>query len=124
MDQQESVTLDYVKDASTAAQEGLIRYLEHHLGPRFSSSALLYAFEGCVLPMARFVTYAEGDYLPKSLCDDIDIWLFMRMVGRQPKRNILREIDAIEAPIFASALTDPNWRNKVHDPLAIGYLPY
>jgi transcriptional regulator of met regulon len=124
MHQQNSITLDYVKDATAEARTGLIRYLEHRLGPRFSCEALLFAFEGCALPMSRFISYTAGDDLPAWLHDDIATWLFMRVVGRKPKRNALQQIDPKEAMIFATTITHPDWRDKARDPLALGYLPY
>jgi|AntDeeMinimDraft_5_1070356.scaffolds.fasta_scaffold19468_2 hypothetical protein len=117
-----STPLVFVKDATPTQRENLSALIEKEWGLLIQVSSLNHAFDNCLLPMHHFDT-DDFDKIPSDVWDDIQLWLFMRFVGRKPALNKQGQFRPNEAIALAGGVVT-NWPKDLTNPLDVGFLPY
>lgn len=99
----------------------LADYLKELFAVEISEPSLLLIFKDCDINMTSLLVWPESE-AAISLEMQIEQWFFMRFVGRAPKidRDKL-SIRADEASVLALAVRDPNWKDNLHSPHALGF---
>lgn len=99
----------------------LTNYLKELFGVEISKPSLLLIFKNCDINILPLELWPESD-APMSLEMQMEIWFFMRFVGRTPAfDNTTLSIQSSEADVLASAILDGNWKRNLNDPHQLGF---
>jgi hypothetical protein len=110
-----------ITDATELQCFVLAEIVRRDMGPTISMDALHLVFKGCLLPFSSF-TKALLEETPEDLLRDLRLWMYLRFVGHHKTSSA--DLTPNDARALAEAISQPDWKENLHDPLSLGYLPY